>query len=400
MNNMTRFRKIIIIVGIVVLIFGAYGFGWSVGKGDISISSQNFIPTIINKNSSNKQVDFRLFWNVWDLVEQRYVGTIDYQKMLYGAISGMVNSLGDPYTVFMTPDEAANFSQELKGVFEGIGAEIGMKNDKLTIIAPLENSPAQKAGLLSGDMILKINDQDTQGMSLSDAVSKIRGPKGTEVKLLVNREGFTEPKEYKITRGVIEVQSVTWEMKGNIAYIKIRSFDADTAAKFKAIIPDIIAKNPKGIVLDLRNNPGGYLDSSVEVASKFIPDGAIVYEQTKDGKKKEYKALRDANLANYKLVVLVNKGSASASEILAGAIADHKKGTLVGEKTFGKGSVQEVDELTGGSALRITIAHWLTPLGKSINDQGINPDIEVKMTDQDYNAGRDPQLDKALQLLQ
>jgi carboxyl-terminal processing protease len=397
---MSRLKKIIIGISIVVLILGAYGFGWSVGRGEINFTGGSVIQKVINKESPKKEVDFRLFWNAWDLIEQKYVGQIDYQKMLYGSISGMVNSLGDPYTVFMNPDEAAKFSDELKGVFEGIGAEIGMKNNQLVIIAPLENSPAKKSGLLSGDKILKINDQDTTGMNLSEAVSKIRGPKDTQVKLLINREGFSEPREFTITREVIEVKDITWEMKdNNIAYIKIRSFGENSSSEFKDIASQVLAKNPSGIVLDLRNNPGGYLDSSVDIASKFIRDGVIVYEEIKDRKRKEYKATGDATLADPKLIVLINKGSASASEILAGAIKDYNRGQLIGEKTFGKGSVQELDQLVGGSAIRITIAHWLTPKGKSINDQGIEPDIEVKITDQDYNANLDPQIEKALELL-
>jgi len=396
---MNKTKKILGIIGIVVIIFGAYGFGWAVGRGDITIG-QNFIPKVINLGSSPKEIDFSLFWNTWDLIEQKYAGNIDYQKMLYGAISGMVNSLGDPYTSFMTPNEAANFSDELKGVFEGIGAEIGMKNNKLTVIAPLENSPAKKAGLLSGDQILKINDQSTEGMSLSDAVNKIRGPKGTEVTLIINREGFSQPKEYKLTREKIEVKDVTWEMKDdNIAYIKIRSFGENSSSEFKDIVPEILTKNPKGIIVDLRDNPGGYLDSSVEISSKFIHNGVIVFEQNKNGNKKPYNATGDSQLSGFKMIVLVNKGSASASEIMAGAIKDHNRGQLVGETTYGKGSVQEVEELKGGSDLRITIAHWLTPDGNSIDGKGITPDIEVKMIENDYNANRDPQLDKALELL-
>ncbi len=396
---MNKTKKIIISLGLIFVILGSFGLGWTVGKGKLIIG-QNFVPKVINKESPKKEIDFSLFWNVWDLVEQKYAGNIDYQKMLYGAISGTVNSLGDPYTVFMNPDEAAKFSDELKGVFEGIGSEIGMKNNKLIVIAPIKDSPAQKAGLLSGDQILKIDGQGTEGMSLSEAVAKIRGQKNTDVTLFINREGFSAPKEFKITRQVIEVKDITWEMKqGNIAYVKIRSFGEDSANQFKNIVPEIVAQNPKAIILDLRDNPGGYLDSSVDIASKFIPDGAIVYEQTKDGKKKPYNANGDAGLANYKLIVLVNKGSASASEILAGAIKDHNRGQLLGETTYGKGSVQDLDELKGGSAIRITIAHWLTPSGKSIDKQGINPDIEIKMTEQDYNQSRDPQLDKALELL-
>lgn len=397
---MKKFKKTIIILTSIILIFGAYGLGWFAGQRGLSFPQKNFSPKIINQQSFPKEIDFTLFSNVWDLINQKYVGKIDYQKMLYGAISGMVSSLGDPYTAFMNPQEAQSFSEEMKGVFEGIGAEIGIRENQLIIIAPLENSPAKRAGLMAGDRILKINDEDTSGMHLLEAVTKIRGPQGTEVKLLINREGFSQPQEFKIVREVIRIKSVSWEMKkGNVAYIRLRSFDEDSATAFKDAASEILAQNPSGIILDLRDNPGGYLDAAVEIASKFIPQGTIVYEKFKSGKIKEYKATGKATLEKFKLVVLINKGAASASEIVAGAIRDHRRGMLVGEKTFGKGSVQDWDKFPGGSALRITVAYWLTPNGDSINEKGIVPDIEVKITDADYNKGKDPQLDQALRLL-
>jgi len=396
---MSRSKKIVLFISIIILILGSYSLGFWAGKKTY-LSGAGFTPRIINKEYSPSEIDFSLFWHVWDLVKEKYVGPIDYQKMFYGAISGMVNALGDPYTAFMNPEEAQTFTNEMKGTFEGIGAEVGIKNNQLLIIAPLEDSPAKKAGLLSGDKILKINGQDTTGLSLSEAVSKIRGPKGTEVKLLISREGFSEPKEFTIVRDLIKVKSVSWEMKNSeIAYIRLRSFDENSANEFKDAATEILAKNPRGIILDLRDNPGGYLDSSVEIASEFIPKGVIVYEKFKDGRKKEYKATGNATLEKFKLVVLINKGSASASEIVAGAIKDYRRGTLVGEQTFGKGSVQDLDELKGGAAIRITIAWWLTPSGRSINEEGIKPDMVVKMTEKDYNQNRDPQLDKALELL-
>jgi len=400
---MSKRKKIILILSFLFLSFSSFGLGFLYGRGEINFylpSNKDIAPAIINKEPLKKEIDFSLFWNVWDLIKEKYAGKIDYQKMFYGAISGMVNSLEDPYTAFLDPEQTKKFEDDMKGTFEGIGAEIGIKNNQLMIIAPLDDTPAQKAGLLAGDKILKINNEETQGMSLNEAVSKIRGPKGTEVKLLIMRDKFNQPKEFKITRAVIEVKDVVWSLKENdIAYIKIRNFGENSANNFKDLANEILSKNPKGIILDLRDNPGGYLDSSVEIASKFIPSGVILYEKFKDGHKKSYNSSGDSILANYKLVVLINQGSASASEIVAGAIRDHHRGTLVGEKTFGKGSVQNYEHLKDGSSVRITVAYWLTPSGESINEQGIKPDIEVKMTDEDYNQNRDPQLKKAIEII-
>ncbi|MDD5464632.1 MAG: S41 family peptidase, partial [Candidatus Moranbacteria bacterium] len=279
------------------------------------------------------------------------------------------------------------------------GAEIGNKNNQIVIIAPLADTPAQKAGLKAGDLLLKIDNQDTQGMTISDAVSKIKGPKGTEVTLTISRPGEFDSKEFKITRDTIVIKSVSFEMKDNIAYVKISSFMDTTTSEFKKTVIDILAKNPKGIVLDLRDNPGGYLDSAVDVSSEFIEDGTILIEETKGGKQDKYSAKGDARLKDLKMVVLVNGGSASASEIVAGAMKDNKRAQIVGEKTFGKGTVQDYDQLPMGTSIKITIAKWLTPNGTSINEHGITPDIEVKLSDDDRNANRDPQLQKALELL-
>lgn len=395
-NN--KLKKIIGIFVIVALLFSSYGFGWLMGSGN-RIIFKGGVPNIINKDSeTEKEIDFKLFWNVWDIINNKYYGDADQQKMFYGAISGMVGALGDPYTIFLTPEEATKFNDEMKGSFEGIGAELGMKNDKLSIIAPLDGSPAQKAGLRAGDIILKINDEDTTGMSLNDAVSKIRGAKGTEVKLLISREG-ADQKEYKIVRDTIEVKSVSFEMKDGLAYLKIKSFNDETMNEFNAIKSDLLSKNPNGIILDMRGNPGGYLDKAIEFASEFIDKGAITWEQFKDGSKKEYSSKGGGSLTKFKVVVLVDNGSASAAEIVAGALRDQKDAKLVGEKTYGKGSVQELQELLGGAALKVTIAHWLTPNGDSINEKGLEPDLKIELSNDDFNKGKDPQLDKAIELL-
>lgn len=391
--------KKIILSALFVLVFFS---GWILGRQDLATTKVGYIPSLSGKNTSSQNADFSTFWKAWDLIEKNYDGELDYSKMVNGAIDGMVRAVGDPYTAYMSPEESKRLEDDLSGVVSGIGAEVGIRDNKLVIIAPLDDSPAKKAGLVAGDYIAKIDDKDTSNMDVNDAVSKIRGKEGTSVKLTIIRSGTT--KDFEITRAKITVKSVKHEIKdGNIGYIAISRFDSETTNELRAALTELQSKNVKKIVLDLRDNPGGYLDESVTVASEFIKSGVIVTEK-KDklfGKKNEYRATGrgTATGENIKLVVLVNNGSASAAEIVAGAIKDLRRGTLVGEKTFGKGSVQEIESLSKGSKLRITIAHWYTPNGVNIGKQGIQPDIEVKMTEADYNAGKDPQLDKAIQLL-
>jgi carboxyl-terminal processing protease len=392
-NNIRRKRNSTILIG--AIIFLSFIFGWAFGHLDFQRQNIGFSP--INQNRTS-QANFDLFWEVWDKVTQGFDGPIDYQKLIYGAIDGMVKATGDPYTIFYTPDQTQNFNNELEGTISGIGAEIGIKNDRTTIIAPMDNSPAQKAGLKAQDVIIKIDDLDTTGMDLNTAVSKIRGQEGTKVKLLIQRGD--QQLSFEITREKIEVKSVKSEIKeDNIGYIEISRFDSNTGSLIKSAANDLTDKNVKGIILDLRNNPGGYLDAAVNVGSEFIKSGKIVTEKTDtSGKKEDYFASGKGKLTdtNVPMVILVNGGSASAAEIVAGALQDTKRGVLIGEKTFGKGSVQQVDDLARGASLHLTIAHWYTPNGRSINKEGLTPDIEVKMTDADLNAGKDPQLEKAI----
>ncbi|MBU0598303.1 S41 family peptidase, partial [Patescibacteria group bacterium] len=316
-----------------------------------------------------------------------------------GALKGMIRSLGDPYSIFLDPEETENFTQELSGSFEGIGAEIGIKNDQLTVIAALPNTPAYNAGLKAGDKILKINDFDTIDMSLDMAVSLIRGPQETVVVLTILSSNNDEINEISITRNIIDVESVTWEiLDDNIAYIELIHFNSDTYSDFKKIANEIILKNPNGIVLDLRSNPGGYLDNAIDVAGEFLEDKVIVIEDFGDSRE-EYKSGNNAKLKDIPMVVLVDAGSASASEIVAGAMQDYDRATIVGEMTFGKGSVQDFEEYIDGSSLKITVAKWLTPNGISIEDEGIIPDVEIINTEEDFNNNQDPQLDKALEIL-
>ena len=388
------------IIGFLIVFVLGYSLGFGAGKVD------NFLRPSLTKEIFNKDkgkpeaLDFALFWDAWNMLHQKYVGTLDDSKLIYGAIQGMVAGTGDPYSSFLTPDEAKRFAEDLSGSFSGIGVELGIRNSQLTIIAPLAGSPAERAGLKAKDAILKIDGKDTTEMSFDEAVAAIRGPEGTKVKLTIER-AETNNFEVEITRATIKVESVKYRVvNGNLGVIEVSQFGSDTSSLFSSIADRVQREKPKGLIIDLRNNPGGYLDTSVELASYFVKTGnVVVYEQSKNGDLKEYKAKDLAKLSGIPLVVLTNGGSASASEIFAGAIKDLGLGKLVGEKTFGKGSVQELDDMPGGSEIRITIAHWLTPKKSEINGKGIDPDFPITRSQADEDAGRDPQMDKAIELL-
>lgn len=360
---------------------------------------------VLNRDAQPKKpipdVDFSQFWQVWDYVRLRFAGELPPEsKMFYGSIAGMVSALGDPYSVFFEPTTAEEFAQELKGTFDGIGAEIGIKNEMLTIVAPLADSPAERAGLRAGDKILAIEGESTAGMPLDVAVRKIRGEKGTEVTLMISRSGVAEPFEVKLIRAAIVVRSVrVTTLPGNIVHIELQQFGEDTATLFDRAVRDAVAANARGIVLDMRNNPGGFLDVAIRVAGEWAKDDVVVFERTAGAEDQAFRANGKGRLVDIPTVVLVNKGSASGSEIVAGALQDHKRATIVGEQTFGKGSVQDYEQFPDGSALKLTIAQWLTPAKRSIEKSGIKPDVEVALTPEDYNADRDPQLDKALEIL-
>lgn len=395
-----KYRKASYISGAIIVAIVFYFTGYLVGHQNL-VFEKNYRPVIINKELMKpKTVDFSVFWDTWNKVMDKYVGTPDSQKMVYGAVSGMVSSLGDPYSMFMEPSATQAFKDELSGTLSGIGAQIDQKDGKTLIVAPLPSSPAQKAGLQPQDQILKIDGQDTTNMSLDDAVSKIRGTAGTTVKLTIMRASWSAPQEITLTRATIQIKSVKWEMKsGGIGYIQISQFGDDTVDLMNQAAKEIDSNHPKAVILDLRSNPGGYLDGAVSIASLFNQNQVVVKEKYKDGHVDENKTINiDPVLGKYKTIVLVNGGSASASEILAGALQDWGKGTLVGEQTFGKGSVQELEDLPGGSTLRVTIAKWLTPKDRTIDGVGIAPDIKVTLTPDDQAVGRDPQLDKAMEM--
>ena len=350
-----------------------------------------------------KDIDFSLFWQVYRELGKKFVdpSKINKEKILYGAISGMVNSLGDPYTVFFTPKESKAFMEDVRGVFQGVGIEIAIKKGKLTVVAPLEGTPAKKAGLRAGDIISKIDGKPTSNISIDKAVELIRGPKGTKVTLTISREGWKKEKDIAIKRGVIKVPSIKLEFKkDNIAYLRIYQFSDNTFSDFQKAMFKILESKDQRIILDLRDNPGGYLEFAEKIADDFLKKGeTVVIEESRGGERKSYKAPGDGHLLGYKIVVLVNKGTASGAEILAGALQDNKRAILVGEKTFGKGLVQEPERLRKGALLKITIAKWLTPKGHFINKEGISPDIKVKMTEKDYEEGKDLQLEKAIEMV-
>lgn len=406
-NNKSPFRKHFKIFAVIVLICVSFYAGILFDKRkSLKSQSSGAIEQLLANGGDKKQpvnVDFGLFWETWNLLNEKYVDTtkLDQQKMIYGAISGMVKAVGDPFSSFMDPEESKAFSQDLEGTFDGIGVEIGMKNGILTVISPLDGSPAAKAGLRAGDKILKVGDTLTTDMTVDEAVTKIRGPKGTDITLTILRNGDNNPKEIKITRDTINVKSVKLEWKDNgIAVVKISKFGDDTVSGMNQAATQIVTQKAKGVILDLRNNPGGYLEAAVDVSSDFISKGKVVVsEEDRGGGKKDYTARGGNILGNIPVVVLVNSGSASASEITAGALRDDLGATLVGKKTFGKGSVQELEKLSDGSNLRVTIARWLTPNGDYIMEKGIDPTIDIDLTEDDYNHDRDPQMDKALEVM-
>lgn len=381
----------------VVLICAIYFAGYLVGHKNIQFE-KGYIPKVTNSNLGKPtDVDFSLFWQAWNVVKEKYIGSTDSQKMLYGSISGMVNSLGDPYSLFMDPAESRRFSENMNGSFGGIGAEIESKDGQLVIVAPLEGSPAEKGGLKPQDVILKIDGQNTSGLGFYEAIDKIRGKKGTEVTLTIFRKGWDDTKDFKIKRDTITVKSVKSEMKEGFSYIKINQFGDDTLDLTKKAMVEAEKNQAIGYIIDLRSNPGGYLQDAVDIASLFLDKGTVVVkEEDKYQNKNELKTTL-LKLTDKKIVVLVNGGSASASEIFAGAIKDNKRGAVIGEKTFGKGSVQTLFDLSDSSKVRVTIAKWLTPNGTSINKEGVTPDIEVKMSEDDVKNNQDPQLDRALE---
>lgn len=386
---MSLFKKIVLIV----IVFALFGVGFLVGRN-----------TVVCKFCPPEDLDFSLFWEAWHKIQQEYVnpGDIDIQELIYGAISGMVESIGDPYTIFFDPGDTKRFLEDVGGSFEGIGAEIGIREGQLQIIAPLEGTPAQSVGLRPGDKIIKIDGVSTVDITIEEAVTLIRGAKGTEVILTIMRDEWNSSEDFTIKRAVIEVPSLKWELKEeNIAYIKLYHFSGKIDQDFKEIANEILKGPAEKIILDLRSNPGGYLESAQDIAGWFLEKGQVVVIEDFGEKREQevYKAKGNSKFSDYPLVILINQGSASASEILASALRDNRGIKMIGETSFGKGSVQKLESLRDGSSLKITIANWLTPNGDLITDKGLEPDIKVEMTEEDYEQERDPQLNKAIEII-
>ncbi len=365
------------------------------------------VPNNVVGADPEDRVEFGLFWDAWDMLLDRYVdkGDIDSQKMLYGAIKGMFASTGDPYTTFLDPEINQAFEEEINGSFDGIGAEIGLRGNLLTIIAPLDDSPAEKAGLRAGDSIIQIDGEISSDLSIEDAVKKIRGERGSVVVLTIFREGDNDTQDISVTRDKIEIKSVTTERTASgIGVIRVSQFGTDTDQIFREELEKMQRDGLRKIIVDLRNNPGGILGGAIQMVSVFVPQGAVaVIEQSSGGAEKVNKTNRKPLFDNdTEIVILINQGSASASEIFAGALKAHlgDRVTLVGQKTFGKGSVQELIQMSGGTSAKITIAKWLTPDRQVIDGEGIAPDVEIEISDEDYDNDRDPQRDIAQQILE
>ncbi|MBL8057083.1 MAG: S41 family peptidase [Anaerolineales bacterium] len=346
---------------------------------------------------------FKPFWQAWDIVHAEYVEQpVDDLALMRGAIRGMLAALGDPHTGYMTPEELTISMTHLDGELEGIGAtvETDAASGYTRIVSPMPGSPAEAAGLLPADLIITVDGEDIAGQDINTVVSKVRGPAGSEVTLEIQRTGDTDLRTFTVTRAKITIASVESELRPDgVGYVRLNSFGEKTGDELKRQLRDLLAQSPRGLILDLRGNPGGYLDAAIKVVSQFIPDGVVMLERFGDGSEKTYRAESGGLATQIPLVVLIDKGSASASEIVAGAIQDRGRGQLVGEQSYGKGSVQAPHELTGDGAIRVTIARWLTPAGHWIHGTGITPDVTVERTEADRAAGQDPQLDKAVELL-
>jgi len=385
-----------------VLVFFA---GWQFGQSGRDIKIGNFKIFESNREDAPKEVDWNILWRTIELMEDRYVNDgIDLEKVLHGAVQGAVSALGDPYSVFLPPKEAQDFKNELSGNIDGIGAEIGIKHQRLTVIAPLDGSPALRAGLRGGDYIYKVDDQETTNLTVEEAVGKIRGPAGSQVKLTIFHVGDTKPVDAVITRARIEIKSVETEVRNvngkKIGIIKLRRFGEDTTGGVRNAVSSFLVQGVNGVILDMRNNPGGFLDTAVDVAGFWIKDGeTVLIQKFGDGSEDIFRAEGQGRLNGVSTVVLMNGGSASASEIVAGALKDHDLARLIGEKSFGKGSVQELIDLDGKAQLKLTIAKWLTPKGHDLNKEGLEPDIKVELSEEDFQNDRDPQMERALEEL-
>lgn len=391
------------IVSLILVSFIFFG-GFFVGRDQ----HPDIAPAGINGTGGTEtDIDFSPFWKAWNLVNNKFApadseNEVSDQERIWGSINGMIDSLGDPYTKFLPPEENADFETSINGEFSGVGMEVGMEDDILTIIAPLKDTPAEYAGVKSGDKIVAIDGATTAKTSVDEAVSKIRGETGTIVVLTVVRDGVEEPFDIPITRATINIPTLNWEVQGDVFVISLYNFSANASTDFRKALREFILTKKTRLILDLRGNPGGYLESSVDIASWFLPAGKVVVrEDYGDGEEKLVRS-KGYNVFNDKLkmVILVNKGSASASEILAGALQEYGKAIVVGSQTFGKGSVQQLIDITDDTSLKVTIARWLTPNGKSISNGGLTPDVVIDSENTPEGADVwELQMQKALELV-
>lgn len=371
---------------------------------DIAIQKQdNSGPGLkLFRKTDPKDVDLDIFWETWHLMESNFLReeNLTTKQQVYGATKGLVDSLEDPYSVFMSPDETEEFEESMSGEFEGIGAEIGIREENIVIVTPLKGSPAEIAGLRSGDMIYEVDGESVHGWSVFQAVAKIRGPKGEPVTLTILREGERKPIDITIVRDNIAYETLRWEIQDEIAVISIYQFGDKIESEFQTALEEITLESPKGVIVDLRNNGGGLLDAAIDIIGEFVSDKIVVKTRgRKFGDSGDLRSPKNGAWQELPLIVLVNEGSASASEIFAGAVQDYNRGLLLGTKTFGKGTVQNLIPLTDGSSLKVTVAEWLTPNGRSIQEAGIEPDETIERTSEDIDADYDPVLERALDLI-
>lgn len=384
-----------------LLIVSAFFGGWYFGKRGYVFEIRKNPPQIevINRSPADQKVDFALFWKIWNILKNEYLlRPVDGQKMLYGAIKGMVQSLGDPYTSFLPPELNESITNALNGTYEGIGAELGMEDGQLMVVAPLDGSPAKRAGVQAGDRITKIEDESTASITITEAVSKIRGPAGSVIALTIQRDGG-EPFVVRIKRGEIVLDSVSWEdKKDGIAYIRLSRFGGDTNKEWDTVASEVNVNmsDLDAIILDLRGNPGGYLMSSVHIAGEFMKDKTVVYQESATGEMVPLETQRLGNFQRLPVFVLIDGGSASASEILAGALRVHSDAVLIGEASFGKGTIQDARDFDDGSGLHLTIAKWLMPNKEWVHEKGIKPDVTVEFDSETPDV--DEQLQKAIEL--
>lgn len=410
-EKQTRVGSVLLASGLTVLLLvGAFFSGLQLGTaGSTTPRMEAGLFSFLRPQVAQPdEVDMSEFWRVWELMEDKFVVSTSSEALtdeekVRGAIAGLVKSYDDPYTIFFPPQEADMFGEDISGNFGGVGMEVGMRNGVVTVISPLPETPAEKAGILSGDAIVKIDDETTEEMSIDEAVRRIRGEVDTTVNLTLYREGEAEFREVPVVRDTIAIPTIDTEVRDDVFIISLYNFNALSDMKMQEALREFVDSGKSKLVLDLRGNPGGFLQSAISIASYFLPAGKVIVREGFGGDEGEElyrssgKDLR--GFVPEEMVILINGGSASASEILAGALSEHGVATLIGDTTFGKGSVQELVDLPSGSSLKVTVARWYTPTGVSISDGGLDPDIFVERTAEQVMAGEDPQLDAAIEWL-